>query len=221
MRCRILLVALATALVLLAIPVPALAAADGTVAGVVYGPTGAIAGATVTIDRINGGGLPKPIATLTTGADGSWTFSDRKGDYRFTFSADGFFDHVETLTVASGVAYTLDVTLAAVPPPTATISGRITNDSGAGLHGFVYFYKQNSDGTWPTAYLTVLETAWDGTYVRDGLPLGTYKVRLFTVHTGVQWYQYAPTMDLATPIVLDTAGQIVTGIDAIYPPPVP
>jgi hypothetical protein len=222
MKRRICCIALAMAVAaMLVVPVAALAGSDGTVSGVVSGPTGPVPGTTIAVEYVTKGGVPKLVATLTTGPDGSWTFAGKKGDYRFTFSAEGFYTHTEVLTVASGLVYTLNVTLVAVPPPTATISGRITSSSGAGLHGFVYFYKQNADGTWPDVYLSVLETAWDGTYTKDGLTLGTYKVRLFTVHTGVQWYRYAATIDLATPITLDSAGQVVTGIDAVYPPPAP
>lgn len=219
MKRRILAIALAVVILVLAVPIWAVAAAEGTVSGIVYGPAGVVPGATVAVEYVNKGGLPKLVATLATGPDGSWTFAGKKGGYRFTFSADGHYTHSETLSIDSGGVYTLDVTLAAVPPPSGTISGRITNSSGAGLHGFVYFYKQNADGSWPDTYISVVETGWDGRYTKDGLTLGAYKVRLFTVHTGVQWYRYAATMDLATPIVLDTPGQFVTDIDAIYPPP--
>lgn len=107
-------------------------------------------------------------------------------------------------------------------PPVATISGRIFGADGVnGLHGYVYFFKQNEDLTWPTTYVLSVETSANGSYVSPPLELGTYKVRLFTVHTGSQWWRYQPTYALGWPIVLDTPGQVFTGVDAQIPAPVP
>ena len=219
-------IAMMLVLALLGVCAPSLAlsapsAEQATVSGVVSGPEGPVAGALVSMEILDKGGLPKWVVAVETGADGSWTYSGKAADYRLTFEADGLVPRTELPTMENKGEYTLDVTLSAEAPPSATITGRITNSSGFGLHGFVYFYKQNADGTWPTSYLVFIETAYDGTYSSGDLPLGAYKVRLFTVHTGVQWYLYAPTMELATPVVLDTDGQIVTGIDAQFPPPAP
>lgn len=221
MRHRALLIVLAAVLVLFATPIAALGASTATVHGTVTGTDGPVAGATVTIDLLGRGGLPKRTAVQTTAVDGTWSYTGKASDHRFTFTADGYEPQVVTRGLVSGTTVELPVTLQRTAPPTGTITGRITGATGSGLFGYVYFYKQNADGTWPTAYLYQVATAPDGTYSSGPLALGSYKVRLFTVHTGVQWYRYAATMDAATPVVLGTAGQVVTGIDAQYPAPAP
>jgi len=116
--------------------------------------------------------------------------------------------------------------LAPLAPAMGSISGRLTNAAGTGLHGFVYLFKQNADGTWPpyvgfSGFTQQVETSYDGYYTLAEVPLGTYRVRLFTTHTGSQWWLYQASYDTATSLVLDTPGQVVTGINAVYPPPVP
>ena len=90
---------------------------------------------------------------------------------------------------------------------------------------YVWFYKQNSDGTWPptspgwgTPTKTVFTDA-AGNYNSGELPLGNYKVRFFTSMTGSQWWQYVPTVDLATIISLTTPGETLTGIDGWFNKP--
>jgi hypothetical protein len=223
MKLRLALIALVAMVSLSATTLAAAAPAaeQATVGGTVGGPDGPIAGATITLEILGKGGLPRWVVALQAGPDGTWSYAGKAGDYRVTFEAAGFVPSTELLTMEHKGEYTLDVTLSAEAPPSGTIEGRITNDSGIGLHGFVYFYKQNSDGTWPGTYLVNVETAYDGTYSSGDLALGAYKVRLFTVHTGVQWYLYAPTIELATPVVLASDGQVATGIDAQFPPPTP
>jgi hypothetical protein len=207
-------------LVLACVPASAFASGcDATISGVLSGPSGPIASAQVLVEWLAKGGLPRRAATLTTAEDGSWSYTGRAGDTRLTFAAAGYESHVELLKTEAKQTYELNVALPALPPPTGTITGRITNATGLGLGGYVYFFRQNTDGTWPTGYIAQTATAGDGTYSSGPLDLGTYKVRLFTVHTGVQWYQYASTIESATPIVLDTGGQVVSGVDAVYPPP--
>ena len=223
MRLRVLVAALLVVVVLLGVPVAAFAAGcDATVNGTLTGTDGPIAGATVVVDYLaKSGGLPKRTATIQTAADGTWTYTGKAGDNRFAFSADGFYSYMEVFPTVAKNTYTFDVQLAAVPPPSGTITGRITNASGGGLFGYVYFFKQNADGTWPSGYLWNVTTGSDGRYSSGPLPLGTYKVRLFGSMLGVQWYQYAGTSETATPVVLDTDGQVLTGIDAQFPPPTP
>lgn len=222
MRKKAALAVLLGAVLVLALPLATHGAGNEfTVQGTVSGPGGPVAGASVLVEYLTKGGLPKRQIIVTTGVDGTWAYTGRAGTNRFTFSAAGYYTHVDLLDTTAGATYVLDAQLASVPPPMGSIEGRITSSSGTGLSGYVYFYKQNADGTWPTGYLAQVATRVDGTYSSGLLPLGTYKVRLFTVHTGVQWYQYVSSMDLATPVVLSTDGQVATGIDAQYPPPSP
>lgn len=197
------------------------AGSDATVSGVVSGDSGTLASATVEIDYLGKGGMPRQTALLTSGLDGSWSYSGKAGDCRLTFSADGYSSTSEVLHLDARTSYAVNAELAPTPPPTGTITGRISSASGAGMSGYAFFYQQDPDGTWPTSYQWQTATGDNGTYTSGPLPLGTYKVRLFTMHTGVQWYLYVSTMESATPVVLDTAGQVATGIDAVYPPPTP
>jgi len=222
MKLKTLAAALVVVLFVFGLPLATFGAgSEATINGTVTGPTGPIASASVKVEYLAKGGLPRRTAMLQTATDGTWGYTDKAGDYRLTFSADGYATYIEVFHTVAKQTYTLETQLSPLPPPTGTIEGRITGATGNGLPGFVYFFKQNADGTWPTGYLWQVATAYDGTYTSGPLPLGTYKVRLFTVHTGVQWYRYVATIELATPIVLDTDGQVVTGIDAQFPPPTP
>lgn len=197
------------------------AGSDATVSGVITGDAGPLASATVQVDYLGKGGLPRQTALLTSGPDGSWSYTGKAGDCRLTFSADEYSTNIEVLHLDAKASYIVNAELSPTPPPTGTITGRISSANGSGMTGYAFFYKQNPDGTWPTGYLWQVATAYDGTYSSGPLPMGVYKVRLFTVHTGVQWYRYASTMESATAVVLDTADEVVTGIDAVYPPPAP
>ncbi len=64
-----------------------------------------------------------------------------------------------------------------------------------------------------------LNSAADGSYASGPLPLGNYRVRFFGIHTGSQWWQYVPTVDLATPVSLTYDGQALTGIEGWYGKP--
>lgn len=205
------------ALVLATVAPAAAFAQSADVGGIVTGDGVPLQGAQVTIEQLFRGGLPKSVTALETAADGSWSYIGKLGMYRLTFTAAGFHSYTTTVEMKKDGTYPLDVDLSAVAPPVGTITGRITALSGNGLHGYVYFYKQNADGTWPEAYLQVVESEYTGAYSSGDLPLGTYKVKLFSVMSGWEWYSNAATMDLATPIVLDTSGQVVTGIDAQLP----
>lgn len=222
MKRKLALAALMMILLTVAVPTVALAAgSDATVAGVVSSEGAPLASASVLVEYMGKGGLPRRSDVVTTSSDGSWSYAGKAGDYRLTFSADGYEDKTEVLHADAKSSYTVNAQLSPIVPPQGTITGRITSASGVGMSGFAYFYKQNNDGTWPTGYLSQVQTSSDGTYSSPPLPMGVYKVRLFTVHTGVQWYRYAATMDLATPITLSTPDQVASGIDAIYPPPAP
>ncbi|HET6351715.1 MAG TPA: carboxypeptidase regulatory-like domain-containing protein [Coriobacteriia bacterium] len=215
---RRLICATLIALVLAALIPAAAFAQPPTILGTLSGSGSPLAGASVKVEQLFKGGLPKKVTTLTTGVDGMWLYTAKVGGmYRLTFSAIGYYTYVTTVEVRTGIPNVIDVDLSPVPPPVGTIQGRITGASGSGLNGYIYFFKQNADGTWPDAYLKVVQTGTGGYYTSGDLPLGAYRVRLFSVMTGWEWYNGVPTPDLATPVVLDTPGQVITGIDAQLP----
>jgi hypothetical protein len=115
-----------------------------------------------------------------------------------------------------------------IPPlPSASITGIVVSGVGrapiAGAN--VFLYKKNADGTWPPASPGLgsptrsLTTAADGTYASGPLPLGDYRVRFFSLHTGSQWWQYATSFDLATTISLTHDGQALGGIEGWFGKP--
>jgi len=209
----------------------------GTLTGLVVdsGSGLPVGGAEVYVYRSPGdGSWPSAPTRSVVAPDGRYTITDLEtGVYRVEMSADGYVraflggttPQDVTVVRAASVAVP-DVALELIPvPQTASVSGRITNSSGAGLYGFVYFFKQNADGTWPpyvgfSGFTRQVETSYDGTYTIGDLDLGVYRVRLFTTHTGSQWWLFQPSYDTAQSLVLATPGQVVTGIDAQFPAPV-
>lgn len=154
---------------------------------------------------------------------GSYHVGARADGYR-SGSYDGYGLGYPTVVVNRGAEITgIDIALTPLAQ-SGTISGRVV--SGAletPLTGaYVFFYKQNADGSWPAtspgwgAPTRTVRTGSDGTYASGELPLGSYVVRFFTTHTGSQWWQYAPTFDTATVIELVTPGQSLTGIDGWF-----
>ena len=216
------LVALATSVVFLAMAVPALAAPQATVSGTVYGSDNVpVPGASVTVSLADRNGVYRVVANRTTDASGWWTYAGKSGAYEFDVVAPSFDPITRYLTMVNKRVYTLDVTLT---PLVGTISGRVVSGPSATpvRSAFVWFYKQNADGTWPatspgwgTPTFTVYSDSL-GNYTSGDLPLGNYMVRFFTSMTGSQWWQYVATVDLATVVTIDTPGQTISGIDGWF-----
>jgi iron complex outermembrane receptor protein len=85
--------------------------AEGTLTGIVRGPTNApIAGATVTATSW-GGGAPKNVVA---GSDGSFSLTLPAGSYNVRASAPGFWGPALPIEIAAGTPGTLDFTLSAM-----------------------------------------------------------------------------------------------------------
>jgi hypothetical protein len=69
---------------------------------------------------------------------------------------------------------------------------------------------------WGTPTVSLYLGSSDGTYSTGPLPLGNYRIRFFTVHTGSQWWEYVTTFDQATTLTLSYGGQALTGIDGWF-----
>lgn len=215
--------------------------AYGAIAGAITASPGGepLGGATIELYRRNGDGTwpGTPYANALTAADGGYALGILPtGTYAVKASATGYIsaflggttiDSATKLVVTRGTTQPASFALAPVPPAGATISGVVV--SGAArtpLSGaYVYLYKQNADGTWPPTSpgwgspTRTVNSIADGTYTSGLLPLGNYRVRFFTTHTGSQWWQYAATVDLATPVLLTYDGETVTGIEGWYGKP--
>ena len=210
----------------------------GNIAGIVSdSATGLpIGGATVEFFAAlpGGGWAGTPIATLIA-PDGAYTSPQLPtGAYAVRAAAAGYTTAYFGGSAPTPVAVSRAVTTSAITVPLAlpvaqfgSISGRVvsaaseTPMSGA----YVYLYKQNPDGTWPPTSpgwgnpTMTVNTDTLGTYTSGDIPLGNWRVRFFTMHTGSQWWQYVATVDLATPVTLATPGQAVTGIDGWFNKP--
>ena len=215
--------------------------AYGAIAGVITALPGGtpLSGATVELYKRNGDGTwpGTAYATAVTAADGSYASGVLPtGDYAVKAGAAGFvgaflggatIDSATALVVLRGSTEQGSFALAPVAPASGTISGVVVSGalrtpmSGA----FIYLYKQNADGTWPATSpgwgnpTYTVNSAADGSYASGPLPLGNYRVRFFTIHTGSQWWQYVPTVDLATPVSLTYDGQALTGIEGWFSKP--
>jgi hypothetical protein len=314
-------------LALIVAPASALAAPPWwpVVSGTVYGTDGlAIPGATIQVSELFKG-VFRPVATLTTDANGQWSYTNKDNTYRFEFSAPSADPQSHELVMARNGTYALDVTLQSY----GVIAGTITDGaSAAGLSGaLVEIFKRDVGGTWPTtpvvtttagpdgsyssgtlatgeyavrasaegyasayfggatielatpvtvlravtatasfsleaeqtegvgaisgivvsgasrvpmsgAYVWLymqkpdgswpatspgwgtpdvsLRTASDGTWSSGPIPLGNYRVRFFTTHTGSQWWQYVTSFDQATTLTLSYDGQAITGIEGWF-----
>lgn len=213
----------------------------GSLAGSVFDGATAlpIAGATVELYLRNpDGSWPSGASTtVSTGADGTYASGQiPAGRYVVKASASGYTssyyggpapDSATVVFVRRGQAVA-GIGIGLTPVSTnGSISGRVV--SGAlqtpMSSAYVYLYRQNADGTWPatspgwgsptfTVYTDTL-----GTYTTGPIPLGNYRVRFFTMHTGSQWWQYVPTVDLATPVSLTYGGQALAGIDGWFNKP--
>lgn len=119
--------------------------------------------------------------------------------------------------------YELDIVLQSYGSVSGTVFDHSTGLSIAGAT--VDFYLQDENGSWPPTTpgwgepTRTVYTNAPGTYTSEELPLVNYKVRFFTVHFGSQWWQYAPTVDLAQMETLDTPGQTLSDIDGWFNQP--
>lgn len=119
-------------------------AASGFITGTVTGPSGPLAGATVTAT-----GADASTATAITADDGSYTLHLADGTYDVSASAFGFTtQHVSGVEVNTGATVTENFTLAAVP--TRVVSGTVTDASG---QGWPMYAKITVDGM-PGAFFT-------------------------------------------------------------------
>lgn len=217
----------------LAVELASYGAISGTVSDSATGlPLG---GATVEFfAALPGGGWASAPAASAIAADGAYTSPQlRTGTYAVEASAAGYSDSYFGGAAPMAVTVTraattpaIDIALALEPPQTATISGRLMTASGAGMPGFVYLFRQNADGTWPAyvgfaGFTRSVEVLADGNYTLTDVALGTYRVRLFNWHQPTQWWLYQSSYETAQSLVLDAPGQVVTGINAIFPPPTP
>ncbi len=206
----------------------------GALSGRVVDVAGApLSGARVELYRAAAGGWETVPSMTVEAPDGAFTTSSLvTGSYALRGSAPGYVSafiggEVPTaFSISRGEALSgVDVALQPsepAPPLVGTISGTIFGGGGAwGLAGTVYFYKQNDDLSWPSDYVAMVWTASDGTYTSPDLELGTYRVKLFSWHTGAQYWRYVSSADSATPVVLAGDGQSVSGVDAIFPLPAP
>ncbi len=106
----------------------------------------------------------------------------------------------------------------------AQVSGRVTDATGAPIHGaFASVYLRVDREWWPIAYKAVATRA-DGTYVLDGLPAGTYRVHFLAVIDNVdvrETWNDQDRFDDGQDIVLK-AGDAFAGVDAqLIAPPAP
>jgi len=189
-----------------------------------------ISGAQVSLFRQGPGGTwPNTPEAVVTADDGTYSRASLPcGRYLAMASADGHAstyaggptpDTARQFVVQRGRTVTANVALTPLDA-NGTISGRVLLGADPQpMFGYIYFYRQNADGTWPTTYMRTVQSDIyaGGAYTSGDLPLGTYKVRFFGVHTGVQWWRNVGTMDAATPVVLDAPGEAVTDIDGWFP----
>lgn len=204
------------------------AAAQVTINGVVSDVGGsALGGATIAVSRLVKG-VYSPVAELTSLPDGTWTYSDKRGSYRFEITAAGYEAFVDYVTYDANGTYTHSAALTPLPPPSGTITGRVVRGATETpiANTNVWFYKMNPDGTYPPTSpgwgspTKTVYTDAAGNYTSGDLGLGTYKVRFWGGSmTGSQWWQYVTTVELATPVELTFAGQTVGGIDGWFGKP--
>ncbi len=213
--------------------------AYGTIAGTITdtGMALGLPGAAIEFYKRNVDGTwpATPHATAITASDGSYSSGlVPTGVYAVKASATGYvpaylggaaIEFATPVTVMRAATASASFSLAPVQvEPKGTISGVVVSGaSRTPMSGaYVWLYKQNPDGTWPASSpgwgspTYSLFSAADGAWTSGSVPLGTYRVRFFTTHTGSQWWQYVATFDLATDVLLTYGGQTVTGIDGWY-----
>ena len=215
----------------------------GSIVGTITqgGTTDPIEGATVEFYRRNVDGTWQtvPWAAVSTAADG--TFSSGAlpaATYAVKARATGWIEAFfggTTIDVATPVAVLrggspdASFGLEAVGPTTGTgsISGVVVHDAvrTPDVGAYVWLYRQNDDGTWPATSpywgspTYTVYTTTGGAYTSGPIPLGNYRVRFFTTHTGSQWWQYVATFDEATDVTLTYDGQTIAGIEGWFNKP--
>ena len=209
----------------------------GAITGVISdsATSAGVAGATIDFFRRNTDGTypPMPALSTVTASDGSYSSGTlTAGTYAVKASASGYASSflggavIELATPVSVLrAATSDASFALdALEGTGSISGVVVSGASRTPVGsaFIWLYKQKDDGTWPATSPGwgtpdySLFSASDGTWTSGGIPLGNYRVRFFTIHTGSQWWQYVTTFDLATTLTLASDGQAITGIDGWF-----
>jgi hypothetical protein len=211
----------------------------GVIAGTITDGASAVglSGALVEIFKRDLGGTwsTSPILTTSTGPDGSYSSGTlATGEYAVRASAVGYTSAYfggATIELATPVTVLRAVTAAASFSLEAEQTEAMGSISGIVVSGasrvpmsgvFIWLYKQKADGSWPATSPgwgtpdVSLFSAADGTWTSGPVPLGNYRVRFFTTHTGSQWWQYVTTFDQATTLTLSYDGQTITGIDGWF-----
>jgi protocatechuate 3,4-dioxygenase beta subunit len=174
-----------------------------------------VAGVTINLFAASGGAL---VATTTTGADGTFTFTDvNPGDYQVSeVLPDGF---VQTLPGGSGM---VPVTVAAGETASGVLFGNRAAAAATGtISGFI-FYDLNKDqiqdlGEKPFAAVTVrledlsgnvvatADTDANGVFTFTGVPAGDYKV---SPVPPPNFFQTFPSLHAPIPVHLEPGGTV-------------
>lgn len=216
----------------LALPALAGAAGTGSISGTVVadGTSLPVAGYCVTADA---GVVP---TTTQTDANGDYTLSglDDSPSYKVIFFrcsgspnfASEWWNNKPTEASADPVAVSgggatqnVDASLAVG----GRITGKVTNALGEPVGACI-----QAEGL-VTSLNATAETGPDGTYTLSGLPTDSYKLFILPCGPGsvgyaAEWYEDAADFASADPVSV-TAGQVISGIDAVVgpaePPPPP
>lgn len=195
-------------------------ASTATLSGRVVGPDDSpVEGAHVWAYLPTDGLVPAtPGATGVTGPDGSFTLDEIPlGTYAVLVHPTGeslahrWLPDAPTRTSATPITLSrhqhLDVGTIALSG-VGSISGTVADTSGP-VEGATVAAVADGTAWLPAATAT---TGPDGSYSLDGLPGGTYQVRVAHPSGGTTWYGGTPTRAGATPVILDSGGA-VTGVD--------
>ncbi|HEY5111018.1 MAG TPA: carboxypeptidase regulatory-like domain-containing protein [Acidimicrobiales bacterium] len=167
-----------------------------------------------------------------TASDGTYTLIVAPGSYTVRFNNCGVGNYVQQFyngtpagapsfsgaTSFSAIVGTPVININAVMAPDTTISGTVTNSSGAGLSGVCVDLLNPSSGTYFVALAT---TGSDGTYTFRGLAAGSYQLYFDAIdcsaaNYGNVYYDGTSTgnySDAAAATVSVATGEAVTGIN--------
>jgi len=155
----------------------AIAPATGVISGTVTDSESGdpLSGATVVISSGFGGTAVRD--TVTTGADGTFSFEElAAGTYTVTVSLSGYETFTRRNVTVREDEVTVDVELDAIAPATGVISGTVTDsESGDPLSGAIVVI---SSGFGVTAVLDTVKTGADGTFSVGQLQAGNYRVTI-------------------------------------------
>lgn len=178
---------------------------------------------------------PSPV---TTGNDGSYSFTVRPGSYVMSFAGSGFGtsyvdsvnsgeavlvrnrDEAELQVVARNTPRTINAELA----PVTQVTGRVTDRSGAPLGGVIVrpiSYAPASPaadlGSWAPLGTETATTADDGTYVLDVPPATPFRLE-FAGNAGreIRWFPNATDPNAAQNLTV-AQNQVLTGRDMVLP----